>query len=242
MKKNIFYLIFALFMMLGVKNVYAADSCDLETKTKLRTAAANVTINYQPVEIAEKTNPNAVEDDQGVFLYYFDMKIYNINSNLKVKIIDQSQNDFTAEATYKNLKADGSVTVRKQATNKIANMKFEIYGSDTSGCSSLLLRTIKLTLPKYNNLAEREVCTEVPEFYMCQKYITYDINVSSFKKELDEYKKKLEKQDASEEDNNTITNKVAKAVSNNKFVLVGIVIAVGVGITIYVLNKKRSVL
>ena len=244
MKKNIFYVVFALFMMLGVMNVdvYAADSCDLTTKTKLRTDAANVTINYEPVEKPVDVGPNADEDSLGAYEYYLDMKIYNINTGLKVRVIDQSQNDYTVEVTYKNLKSDGSVTVTKRASNKIANIKFEIYGSDTSGCAGVLLRTVKLTLPKYNNLAEREVCTDVPEFYMCQKFITYDVNVSNFKKELDEYKAKMEDNDSSEEDNNTITNKVATVVSNNKFVIVAIVLAVGIGITIYVLNKKRSVL
>ena len=242
MKKNILYIVFAIIMMVGMVDVYAEDTCSLETKTKLRVDASNLTVNYEPVEKPVQVDPSEPEDSHGVFEYYFDMKVYNLNSQLKVKVIDVSQNDLSYDFTYKNMGLDGAVTIRRRVSNKIANIRFEVYGSDSSGCSSVLLRTIKLTLPKYNNLAEREVCDDVPEFYMCQKYIVYDINVSNFKTELDEYKAKQENIDSFDVDNNSLTNKVANVVSNNKFILVGVVIAAGIAITVYVLNKNRRVM
>lgn len=223
--------------------------CSLEKKNELRTLAANVTINYQPVEVADGTSGI---DDEGnaidVLSYYFDVKIYNINSQLKV-IVKSADDENTNEIllTYKNMGSDGAVTARKKVGVELSNLVFEIYGSDeTGGCSIEKLRTIKLTLPKYNNLAEREICADIPEFYMCQKYISYDIKPESFSEEVKKYKEKKEKQEsdseAEVEDNNTVTDKAADLINKNKYIIVGAIVVAGAIITIIIIRRKKSVL
>ena len=174
-------------------NAEEIEQCPLDKKTELRVAASNVTISYQPVEINVNTD-GAQSDQQGVVEYWFDVKIYNINTDLKV-VVKKSNNLYNSDGvtlTYKNMDADGAATYRVAASNKMTNLVFEIKGSDDTGfCAMNTLRTVKLTLPKYNNFAEREVCSEVPEFYMCQKYITYDINPNKFTQEINEYKNKF---------------------------------------------------
>ena len=225
------------------------DLCSLEKKNELRTLAANVTINYQPVEVSDGTSGI---DDEGnavdVLSYYFDVKIYNINSQLKVLATSADEENVNQVIlTYKNMGKDGAVTARKKVGVELSNLVFEIVGSDeTGGCAIETLRTIKLTLPKYNNLAEREICSDVPEFYMCQKYITYDINPEKFSAEVKKYKEKKEKEEsdseAEVENNNTATDRAADLINKNKFVIVGSIVLAGVIVTVIIIRRKKSVL
>lgn len=249
MRKNILYVLIIIIGMVITVPVFAEEEslCPLETKTSLRVAASNVTVNYQPIEVAYDNEPNAPADTSGAVEYFFDIKIYNVNSDLMVKI--KSENDYAdgVEVTYKNIQKDGAIHVRKRVGNKLTNVVFEVYGSSsTGGCAVEVLRTIRLTLPKYNNLAEREVCTEVPEFYMCQKYITYNVDPANFSKEITKYKEKLEEQqnasNANVEDNNTLPDKAADLISKNKLFIVGTIVLVGVIVTIIILKRKKSVL
>lgn len=249
MKKNILYVLIMILGMALTVPVFAEEEelCPLETKTNLRVAASNVTINYQPVEIAYQNEPGVPADSTGAVEYYFDIKIYNVNSQLKVIIKSDEDGFGETEATYKNIQKDGAIHVKKRVGNELKNLVFEVRGSDaTGGCAVETLRTIKLTLPKYNNLAEREVCTEVPEFYMCQKYITYDVDPANFAKEIAKYKEKLEQQqnasNADVEDNNTLPDKAADLISKNKLIIVGAIVLAGVIITIIILRRKKSVL
>ena len=264
MKKKILLLILVIISLFMPYAVYAddkddavisadisqknAEECTLETKTELRMEAANVNVSYQPVELLAQDEPDTPADQSGVVEYFFDVKIYNINSNLKVVIKSGEDESFEKTVTYKNIGQDGAVTARKMVTNQLSNLIFEIHGSDSTGmCALENLRTIKLTLPKYNNLAEREVCTEVPEFYMCQKYISYNIDPTRFTSEINEYKERLAEQqngaDVDVEDNNTVPSKLADAVSDNKFIIVGVIVVAGILVTFIVLQRrKKSVL
>ena len=249
MKKKFLYLIIALFCFILVAPVSAEEieQCSLEKKTALRVAASNVTISYQPVEVKPKED-GVQSDQQGVVEYWFDVKVYNLNTDLKVVV--KKDNGFNTEGvilTYRNMDAEGAATYRVPATNKMSNLVFEVKGSDDTGiCAMNTLRTIKLTLPKYNNFAEREVCSEVPEFYMCQKYITYDINPNKFTQEINEYKKKKEEQNNASnveiEDNNTLPDKAADLIAKNKYIIVGTIVLAGVIITVIILRRKKSVL
>ena len=250
MKKNILYVLIMIIGMVFTVPVFAEeeeDLCPLETKTNLRVAASNVTVNYQPIEVAYQNELNVPADSSGAVEYFFDVKIYNVNSDLMVKIKSDDEFSQGTEVTYKNIQKDGAIHAKKRVGNELTNLVFEIYGSQsTGGCAVEVLRTIKLTLPKYNNLAEREVCTEVPEFYMCQKYVTYDIDPANFSKEIAKYKEKLEQQQNASntdvEDNNTLPDKAADLISKNKLFIVGAIVLAGIIITVIILRRKKSVL
>lgn len=260
MKKKILLIIFMICGLLFSVNVFAEEAetteeefvteslCSLEEKNKLRVAAANVTVNYQPVEVVEGTGIDDSGEVSGVTAYYFDIKIFNINSSLKVTIkSDKEEIDNEVVLTYKNIGKDGAITARKRVSDELYNLVFEISGADETGaCSLQPLRTIKLTLPKYNHLAEREVCNEVPEFYMCQKYISYNIKPENFSSEIKKYKEKIKKEkedsEAEVEDNNSLPSKAADLIDKNKFVIVGAIVLAGVIITVIIIRRKKRVL
>ena len=135
MKKNFLLLILMICGLCISINVFAEEAaieeeiisqdtlCSLEKKNNLRTLAANVTINYQPVEVSDGTSGI---DDEGnavdVLSYYFDVKIYNINSQLKVlvKSADEENNNQVL-LTYKNMGSDGAINARKKVFIDISN-------------------------------------------------------------------------------------------------------------------------
>lgn len=252
MKKKFLLLVLLICGLCISINVYADESndglCSIEQKNDLRVDAANVTINYQPVDVVGGTGIDDGGNEAGVITYYFDIKIYNVNSKLKViarSANEENENEIVL--TYKDMGKDGAITARKKAGYELSNLVFEIVGSDETGaCAIETLRTIKLTLPKYNDLAEREICSDIPEFYMCQKYISYDINPDRFSAEVKKYKEKKEKQEsdseAEVEDNNTVTDKAADLINKNKFIIVGAIVLAGVIITIIIIRRKKSVL
>lgn len=252
MKKKILLLVLMICGLCFTINVFAEETesalCSLEKKNDLRVAASNVTINYQPVEIEDGVGIDDAGNASGVVSYYFDVKIFNINSQLKVVVKSaNTENENEIVLTYKNMGQDGAITARKKAGYELSNLVFEIMGSDETGeCSIETLRTIKLTLPKYNDLAEREICTDIPEFYMCQKYISYDIKPETFSEEVRKYKEKKEKQEsdsnAEVEDNNTGVDKTADLINKNKFIIVGTIVLAGIIITVIIIRRKKSVL
>lgn len=252
MKKNFLLLILMICGLCVSINVFADETenalCSLEKKNDLRVAAANVTVNYQPVDVVEGVGVDDAGNESGVISYYFDVKIYNINSQLKVVVKSANvENENEIVLTYKNMGQDGAITARKKVGTELSNLVFEIMGSDETGeCSIETLRTIKLTLPKYNDLAEREICSDIPEFYMCQKYISYDVKPENFSEEVKKYKEKKEKQEsdsnAEVEDNNTATDKAADLINKNKFIIVGAIVLAGIIITVIIIRRKKSVL
>ena len=106
------------------------------------------------------------------------------------------------------------------------------------------MRTINITLPKFNNYSLRGVCSDIPEYYLCQRYITYDINDSTFTENVNKYKEKLaEKADEKDEESNTsVVGKTVNNIAKYKYVIAVIVILAGAVITYIVIKKKRSAL
>ena len=84
---------------------------------------------------------------------------------------------------------DGIITLRAKDISEKVTYMFEIYGN-TADCYDKKMRTVKLTLPKYNYFSHYGVCEEIPEFYMCQRYILNDFDGASFYKAVSDYKEK----------------------------------------------------
>lgn len=236
MKNRIIYIVFVLALFIVGRNVYAA-SCSLEEKTELRTMASNVSVSYVPVD-------KLMSNDEGDYYeYYLDVKIFNINSYLRVEVIDNSNhNQYYLDVNDVGL--DGAITMRQRDNEIVKNLTFNIYGA-SNDCYSTALRTVKLTLPKFNYYSERAICEDIPEFYLCQKYVTYDIDSATFIENVQEYKEKYENQKENEGEENGDGSAVSKAISNvskYRYIIAGVIVAAGIVATIIIVKKKRSAL
>ncbi len=242
MKKKIFYILFcvlALTMVVG--KAYADDdsnSCSLSERSELRQMASEVTINYVPVEFN-----NVVETDEGEgSSHALDIYIYNLNTKINA-VLDDSETGLSYTFDYTRMNSDGAVVLRQTAGSGVKKLKFYIYPTNDN-CNTYLLRTVNITLPKFNNYSLRGVCSDIPEYYLCQRYITYDINDSTFTENVNKYKEKLaEKADEKDEESNTsVVGKTVNNIAKYKYVIAVIVILAGAVITYIVIKKKRSAL
>lgn len=248
MKNYRFLLIIIASSFLFLGNVFAEEdnTCNAVNFNKLRTQASNIRVSYIPDEIVKLTDPDAETGATTVTRNILDIKIYNITSNMYVKVVSSGANISKDEhiITLDDVAPDGSATIRQPAQKEPITYEFTVY-SDSYGCSTRVLRTFKMTLPRYNSYSELEACEEIPEFYLCQKYTTFAVDGETFYNRVDDYKSKLTNQvedsDGIDSEDNNLLSGTISAVSKNKYIIVGIIVAIGVILTILILRKKRSV-
>lgn len=239
MKKCIFYgLLFLILCFVGVASVNAANTCDINTKNKLLTMAGNLNITYE----VDKAAPITLEEEEaGKVPYdYIKIKIYNMNTKIRVKVINET-NGNVFNVNYKNIGADGAVTIKKVISSKISNYKFIVYGNKE--CYDTALKTYKMTLPRENYLSNLEICANIQDYYLCQPLVTYDINDDFAYRAITEYAAKKEEEGSSKDkasDNTSVIRKTLTSFSNNKKYFSLVIILVGVIATLVILKKKRS--
>ncbi len=247
-KKRILLLILAFFMTF-ISRVNALEeedrSCNAVSVSELRSQAANVKITYIEEYETEMT------EDEGDFspeeVPYFKIKIYNLTSKLYIipsvdNIPEGMEQPFEDNIfRVEDVGIDGAITIKQKPTTQLVNYTFKIV-SDAYGCNGKTLRTVKITLPIYNYYSGLSMCQDIPEYYLCKKYVTFDPSDNpDFEKKVNEYKATLEKQrkENKEEDDNTISSTL-ESVSKYKYVVVGVIVAIGVVITVLILRRKRS--
>ena len=126
-------------------------------------------------------------------------------------------------------------------------MKYTIklVSSEKTGCPGNEIRTFYLQVPRYNKYSIEPRCAQVPDFYLCQEYVTFDeVEYEFFSKSIN---KELEKFDLDENGNvinkedKTWFNKSIEYVKNNKVkFIVGGALVVVVITTIVVIKKRRD--
>lgn len=245
-KENIFLMIMmavSLFMFTGT--VFAEEdinTCSAKQLSELRQIAANIKVSYLPkTEIAISEYEDSETGTKPKYTKrYVDIKIYNMNTKLYVEVHNDIGFDKIVNAS--ELGTDGTLTFRQNAIDKKVNYVFYVKSSEY-GCETQTLRTIRLTVPLFNAYSQLDICTEIPDYYLCQEYITQSVDGSTFYDRVDAYKDKLSVQgDKKEDENNTsVTNKVFKNVSEYKYLIVGLIVALGVVITVVIIKRKENV-
>ncbi len=240
-KYLLFIIMLAFFLFIG--NVRAADDlndvCKPTELSSLRSMAANVKVTYVPVKFEEKLDTPNFETGNTVRINnYLDIKIYNLNTKLEVTITAPGVNEIRR---VDSAGVDGAITLRQVPLNETVTYKFEVRA--LNGCHSHVLRTLSLTLPRYNFYSQLSACNDIPDYYLCQEYTTYKVDGATFYDRVDEYKAKLLTLEEKENSiDNGIVSKTISGISKYKYVIVGVVVAIGVLLTIFILNRKKSVL
>lgn len=250
MKKRILFIMFFILFILSFGSLVNAEGeCSLQSRSDLRNLASNVNIVYQ--EIME-LRPNEdyqegdADADPELVYKYLVIKIYNLSPHLRIEMTYPGSTEAT-HITYEQADQDGVITLIPSTNDYVITYNFRVYGSSTA-CFSQLLRSIRLTLPKYNYFSERSACDDIPDYFMCQTYTTYDIDPTNFMNSIKAYKEKLETQkkeideNGDVKDNTNFASKTASFISKYKFIIIGVILVIGVGLTIVIVNKKRSVL
>ena len=173
--KNIKYLLLIVLLLLSF-NVKAKNNCENDEYQRLKDLAKKVEFDYD----YKLVNGEAE----------FSINAVNLNSELKVLIIEDYYNDKYKEfkdnashkATLTNFKSGEKVTVT-------------IKGFVPNFCSGKTVATKLIKLPYYNKYYSEEKCKGYEEFKYCKRLIDKNIKEEEFNRLLEEYKKEKDKKE-----------------------------------------------
>lgn len=242
-KENIFLMIImAVSTFMFTSTVFAAEkekTCTAMQLGELRELASNIKVTYFPRTMIVDTSEDIETGATKYTARYIDIKIYNMHSKLYIDV--QNDSNFKDVVSIANLASDGTITFRQDMVSKKVNYVFKVM-SDEYGCQGNTLRTIKLSLPMYNSYSELEICSEIPEYYLCQEFVTSPVDGATFYDKVDAYKAKLLEQNKNNgEDNTGGINKTFASASKYKYLIVGVIVALGVIITIVIIKRRENV-
>lgn len=251
MRKNVCYFLLALLCLFAFSGVVNADEqtnkegaspsevtdfkCDSSVKAKGLASAAEVKVAYETVEFKSEKAPNTI-------FYYVDIYVYNLEDQNYITVTN-GKNGKSFDISTANSNPEGVIKLRQKDTSKVVNYTFEVK-ANTASCYGETLRTIRLSVPRYNNLSERALCDDIPDYYMCQRFVNYDIDASRFLNDVTKYKESLANKDTKkiEEGKAGFVTKTTKAIANHRFLIIGLVLIAGAVGTVLVIKKRRSVL
>jgi len=235
-------------LFLSWHNVNAA--CDYNEQAALNTKAASIKAVYEEKIGTQKTGvencenndefDNACEHDY----YYFTVSILNMSPEFYVTV--KSSQDSNVKTYYYEDVKNAVITFDLENIMDVNTLTFEVYSSYETNCAREKIRVFYLTTPRYNPYYEYGFCANVPEYYLCQKYVTFnDIKLNEAYELTQEYEKELNaKKEPSE--NLNFFEKIFQFIEDNKGWFIGgtlVVVVIGAGVGAYIIIKrKRSAL
>lgn len=168
MRKRIVLLIIA--VLFGFTNVDALTygGCDYSIVSKLKSLVSNINISYDYHVVNNQV--------------YFDVTLTNITPNMYFL-------DTTTDITYTyNNTNNGEITLRNYS-NQSGSYKFYSQGN---GCDGILLGTKYYKFPTYNIYYNDPLCSDIPNYGLCQKWVSVNYSYDKFERTIKEYKASLE--------------------------------------------------
>lgn len=214
---------------------YVNYACTPSDSILMNSVARQVKINYEPIK---QVDPN----DEYITYYMVDIKVYNLTPGLNMVVTNDSGNMYAVNSDL-NADKNGVITLRVTEPDRIKKFTFDIESEKL--CYGKKLRTIELTIPKYNIYSQREICSDIPTFYLCREYINFDIDAEKFIETVENYKERLAKKEIKnpEKKANVINNTVdstLSTISDYKYPIVGTIILVGIIITVIIIRNHRK--
>lgn len=234
-----------LVVMLSWTSVNAASLCSYERQVELKKIASAVKLTYE--EAQEEADPNSYispESGEQEILYvdYFKLKILNISEEIYVKI-ENSKNDEVKYIRYEDTN-EGTFTLDWKDLSEVVTFTYTIYTSEKTECLNEKLFSGIISIPMKNRFYTKAICSEIPEYDLCHKYTTINVDYNKFEESVNAYlEKKLGDEEDEKHDGLTFGNKLEKFVNTNKNVLLmcaSIIFVVGVVTIVVVIRKRRS--
>lgn len=229
-------LTFIVVFFLAVINVNAASKCSYEEQRNIEQKAANVKVNYEIINV-EKDDP--MEEGYKIIYNYIKVSIYNVTEDLYVIVKNDKDNN---EKMYSYTDAkDGIVTFDWEYLKDITNFTIQVYSSDKTNCSGESYKTFYLATPRFNEFSNIQICNDLSEFYLCQKYVTFDgISQEYFLEQLSSYQTGKINEQGEETVEPSLSDKIFEFINQYKWYIVGGLVVVLAGTyTIHTFSKKR---
>lgn len=239
-KASLFMLSFVLLM-----SVPKAATCNYEEKAKLNNEAANVKTNYEIKErILNKEEydlPDGLESGEyEAKTDYIQVNILNLTENLYVEVTN-NVNDDKKIFSYSDSQ-NGNISFNWSELDTMVTYTVKIFSSSNTGCEGSTLKTLYISLPRYNDYSTYEICNEIPDYYLCQRYVTYeDVGYDAFFTRVREQIAKKEQIKEEENKNNKWYKKTIDFIVEHKvpFIIGGVTLVVVAGGATYIIIKKR---
>ena len=244
-KKVTIIAISSLFLLSNVKGT----TCNYEEKATLNNEISNVKTNYEIKErVLDKSEyeiPDALlgteyEDTYVATEDYIVLNILNLTENMYVEV----SNDLDDEVKiyqYSDTN-NGNIAIERYNLIHIVNYTVKVYASSATGCEGNLLRTLSQKLPRDNEYSSYSICSVIPEYYLCQRYVTFDdVGFDTFINKTSKEIEKQEEKEKQEKDNDKWYEKAIDFVKEHKvpFIIGGVGVIVIAGGTTFVIIKKR---
>ena len=246
MKKNVFILLLLSVLLIKISGVNAS-TCTYSEQAQLNKDVANIKVTYE--EKTGKVDPSLYEcqgDSSAcdVDYNYFGISVSNMTEDFYITVKNNIDNSVK---TYRYSDAkDGIISFDWEQILNITTFTIDVYSSTETGCPRENYRTIYLTTPRKNPYHYYGQCQRDPEYYLCQKYVTFaDMTFYEFAEKMEARAESIE-EEKSQEMPQSIPEKVLDFISDNLiWVITGAVVAAGgvYAVTILIRKKrKKSVL
>jgi len=183
MKRKIIIALFILFV--GISNVFSLNygGCSYSEVSRLKSLVNNINISYDYREINNKI--------------YFDVTINNITPDMYF------YDYFNNKTYYYSDTNSGEITIYGYTDYYGYQNKYKFY-SALNNCYGISIGSKYYNIPTYNRFYSDPICSDIPNFNLCQKFIQNNYSYDEFIKLANEYKANKDK---TEEEENVIEYK-----------------------------------
>mgnify|MGYP001122122427 CR=1 FL=1 len=221
--------------------------CDNSEMAKLRGIAINIKPSYEPKEDVpegEYTPPDGEEDqeyEKAKTLFHI-VYIANLTEDVYVKITNNVDN--TVQTFYYSDTDNGTVMFRWGRLELATKFTIDVYSTDKTGCPNTKLYTHTLITPYYNFHSESSICKKIPEFYLCNKFLSIpSVSYYEFEELANRYYKNVLKKQEEEEQKKEEEKKGFGAFIKDNAVVIAItslvIVSAGVIVTVIIVKKQR---
>ena len=179
--------------------------------------------------------------------------VTNINLSYDYKIVDNEAlfsvtiNNLTDEMYFYDTVTNKYYYYRDSNNGEITINNYKVnsgtykFYSNLDACHGISLGNKYYTFPKYNKYYVHELCSDISNYSLCQKWSDVNYSEEEFKKMVLEYKNQIEEPDEEAVVNieKTITDKIIEIYINYYYYFLGAIILI-CSVTIIINNRKNK--
>lgn len=171
MKKKIILIFILIFIIKSDIKALTYGGCDYSTISKLESFVNNINISYD---------------------YYFVDNIPYFNVTLNNITQDMYFWDTLTDKTYTYSDTNGGEITITGYTGKSGRYKFY---SNLVECYGISIGTKYYKFPSYNRYYNNPLCSDIPNYSLCQKWVAVNYSYQEFESLITEYKNKSNEKD-----------------------------------------------
>lgn len=238
--KNIKYIIIFLgVLFINIVSVNAS-ACSYAEQAQLNKGAANIKIKYEEAQAELDPEYYICSEEPCYEEYdYFIISILNLTEEYYLEVTNNVTKDREI-ISYSDVR-NGIAQFDWEYLSEVTTFTIDVYSSSETNCPREKYRKIYLTTPRINKYYSSAACVDKDDYYLCQKYVTFnDISFYDFYETIEEYEKENENPKKSV-DSQTFFDVILNFVLEHKtYFIIGTISALSIGVCIvYVVVKKR---